>query len=47
MYESPMLDPDLSPESLENKVLWDILYYFARRGAENLQKMNRDFFKVK
>jgi hypothetical protein len=47
MYKSKLLDPDFSPTTLQNKVLFDILYYFSRRGTEGLASMTKEFFQVK
>ena len=46
MYSSQYLDPDYDVRSLQRKVQWDIHYYFARRGAENIHGMLKDHFKV-
>ena len=46
MYNDPYMDPDGSPRSLQRKVQFDIRFYFARRGAENMEKMKRNTFKL-
>lgn len=46
LYNSEELDPDLSPQSLQNKVQFDIRYYFCRRGGENIHDMTQDTFEV-
>ena len=40
------MDPKRSPRSLQNKVMFDIRFYFARRGAENFKTMKTDIFQV-
>ena len=47
MYFSPLLDPELNVRSLQNKVQWDIRYYFARRGGEGIQFMTKKTFALK
>lgn len=46
IYNSPELDPDASPQSLLNKVQFDIRYYFCRRGNEKMEDMTKDTFKL-
>ena len=46
MYNHEYLDPDLSVKSLQRKVQFDIRFYFARRGAENMDKMTKETFKL-
>ena len=46
IYTSPVLDPNRNVRSLQRKVQWDIRYYFARRGAENIHAMLKDDFKI-
>ena len=40
------MDPDMSLESLQRKVQFDIRLYFFRRGSENMETMKKDYFKV-
>ena len=40
------MDPDGGRVSLQNKVQFDIRFYFARRGRENMDTMQRSMFKV-
>ncbi|CAB4044441.1 threonine dehydratase biosynthetic, chloroplastic, partial [Paramuricea clavata] len=47
IYHSRYLDPDIGPRHLQKKVQFDIRYYFARRGAENMPKMTKTTFAVK
>ena len=47
IYHSKQLDPDEGPRQLQNKVQWDIRFYFARRGAENMYNMKKTTFAVK
>ena len=44
MYNSEYMDPDKDADSLQRKVQFDIRFYFARRGAENMQKMKKSDF---
>ena len=46
IYNSPDLDPDLSPRSLLNKVLFDVKYYLIRRANENMHGMKKDFLQL-
>ena len=40
------MNPAKGPRSLQTKVMFDIRFYFARRGAENIKQMKTDTFKV-
>ena len=40
------MDPEMNANTLQNKVQFDIRFYFARRGAENMDKMKKDTFKI-
>ena len=46
IYNSQYLDPDYNAKSLQCKVQFDIRFYFARRGAENMDTMKRNTFKL-
>ncbi len=46
IYNSPYLDPACGPRELQNKVQWDIRFYFARRGKENFYEMKKNTFEV-
>ena len=46
IYTSRLLDPDFSPRTLQNKVQFDLRFYFARRGTENMYQMKKDYFKL-
>ena len=46
IYNSTFLDPSNNVRSLQAKVMWDIRYYFARRGGENIDKMTKDTFEI-
>ena len=46
MYEFPYLDPEAGLTELQNKVQFDIHYYFARRGREHIYEMTKNTFKV-
>ena len=39
------MDPEQGPEELQNKVQFDIRYYFARMGGENIYEMTKETFK--
>lgn len=47
LYASPLMDPDRNKYSLQNKVQFDIRFYFCRRGAENMHKMMKSMFEVR
>ena len=47
MYSHPLLDPELNPRSLQNKVQMDLCYYFVRRGSENIYNWTKKTFEVK
>ena len=47
IYHNRHLDPDIGPRQLQKKVQFDIRFYFARRGAENMHKMTKTTFAVK
>ena len=40
------MDPSVSPKTLQNKVQFDIQYYFCRRGGENIKEMTVDTFEL-
>ena len=46
MYTDPYMNPDNGPAALQRKVQFDICFYFARRGAENMDKMTKNTFKL-
>ena len=46
MYSSEALDPELNVRTLQHKVMFDIRYYFARRGGEKIPNMMKDTFKM-
>ena len=41
-----MLNFELGPRELQNKVQFYIRYYFARRGGENMYQMTETTFKI-
>ena len=41
------MDKDFSPESLQNKVQFDLRFYNCRHANENIQFFTRDTFEVK
>ena len=47
LYTHPVLDPDGTPETLQNKVQWDLRFYFARRANENFEKFTKGTFQLK
>ena len=40
------MNPALGPKELQNKVQFDIRYYFCRRGSENIYEMAKDTFQL-
>ena len=46
MYNHPYMDPDIDHKSLQRKVQFDIRFFFARRGSENMELMKRDDFAL-
>ena len=46
LVQIKVLDPEAGPQQLQNKVQFDIRYYFARRGGENIYEMTKNTFKV-
>lgn len=46
LYNSAECNPDHSTKSLQQKVQFDIRFYFARRGAENIAEMEVDTFQI-
>ena len=38
IYSSKVLDPNLGPQQLQDKVQFDIRFYFVRRANENIDK---------
>lgn len=46
LYNHPDFDPDYCPASLQNKVQFDVHFYFARCGDENMHMMTKDTFAV-
>ena len=46
LYNSEEMDPDVGPTQLQRKVMFDIHYYFCRRGTENFQHFNKNTFKL-
>ena len=45
MYTSPYLSSELNNKSLQRKVQFDIRFYFAHRGSENMEKMTKSTLK--
>ena len=46
LYKSIFFNPD-TPQGLYNKVQYDVRYYFARRGSENMNTLTKDSFMLK
>lgn len=46
LYSSDHLNPDVGPQSLQNKVMWDVRYFFCRCGGENIEDMTKDTVKL-
>ena len=46
LYTSKHMEPDNTPQSLQNKVQWDIRFNFCRRANENIEKFTKDTFTV-
>ena len=40
------MDPDAGPRELQRKVMFDIRYYFCRRGGENIHDMTIGTFEL-
>ena len=47
MYNSQFLDPERNIRTLQAKVMFDIRFYFARRGGENIERMTKNTFELK
>jgi site-specific recombinase XerD len=46
LYESGVFNTD-SPATLQNKVFFEILFFFCRRGRQNLRQLKKDDFAIK
>ena len=46
LYNSKLLNPDCGPRQLQNKVEFDVRFYFCQRGQENIHKMTVDTFNL-
>ena len=42
IYNSEYLDPNGAIVSLQNKVIFDVLFFFCQRGGKNLEIMKRN-----
>ena len=38
LYTYAFMDPDRSPQRPQNKVQWDLRFYFTRQANENIDK---------
>ena len=41
------MDPDAGNRQLQNKVIFDVFFYFCRRGKENFHAMTKNTFALK
>ena len=46
IYTSQAVDPEYNVRTLQAKVMFNIRYYFACRGGENMGKMKKTTFKL-
>ena len=46
LYNSDVLNPDKGAQQLQDKVLFDIRFYFMRRANENIDKFTKSTFKM-
>ena len=46
LYKSSALNPTILPETLQNKVQFDIRFHFCRRANENIDKFMKDTFAI-
>ena len=46
MYQSATLSPTKSAQTLQDKVQFDIRFFFVRRANENIEKFRKDTFDV-
>lgn len=46
LYNSEFLDPNASNRTLQYKVMFDVCYYFCRRGNENIHEMTKTTFNL-
>lgn len=46
LYNHQNMDPDAGPQQLQNKVQFDIRYYFCRQGGENIPDFQKNTFQV-
>ena len=46
MYNHPYMSPDKDNFSLQQKVQFDIRFFFSRRGSENMDKMRKTDFQL-
>ena len=46
LYQSQYMDPTNGPRPLQNKVMFDIRFFFACRGSENFKDMKQNMFKI-
>lgn len=47
LYDHPRVFNTDTPVGLQNKVIFEIIFYLCRRGQENLREMDQDTFTVK
>ena len=46
LYNSQHMNPDAGNIQLQRKVLFDLIFYFYRRGRENIRAMEKDTFQL-
>jgi hypothetical protein len=46
LYESGVFNTE-TPATLQNKVFFEIMFYFCRRGRQNLRELKKDDFDLK
>ncbi len=46
LYESGVFNTN-TPATLQNKVFFEIIFYFCRRGRQNLRELKKDDFAIK
>ena len=46
LYSSDKLNPNFGPEALLKKVMFDVRFYFCRRGCENMASMEKGHFTL-
>ena len=47
LYHHPIMDPDAGNRELQNKVIFDLRFYFCHRGNENVHGWTKSTFELK